>query len=377
MADFSMYGAESSLPMQMQRYAMGQAQTQVAQTQAQMLQQQQQDQAQMRGILANLGEAPGSPTERLDRAGDAAVRSGMLEQAEKAYQQSALIRQRDARALEYRALSEDKAAQTDLRKIQMFSTLLSLYPDTPEGFNAARTAYLGENTGEPSQIERQILQLPWREGMVDKLRQGLLGEKDRITAQLRGQELALKELSARQRERHERAQESLAAERLKVLKERNDRLSQAGGKAAPVPTAFQVKQARTMLEENTDPEAPWSDTVLSSFATELAAEAHNLRREDPTLSWYDALEQAYEDNRDRIQEASSGGIKTPFGTFGAKRSTTRTKGNSEVEASRAAQKAGKYLAVANAETLKGLITQGVLQKGDKFLGPDGKQYEVR
>jgi hypothetical protein len=341
----------------MQQMAAQEQQMKMGQLQLQQAQQQQAEQAQMKQMVADFAHAPGSSSEKLTRAGDAALRAGLIEQAEKAYGTAGLIDQRAARAEEYKAQTQERQLKADVAKIDTFASLAEMYPDSPAGWNALKTSYLASNPN-PSQMEVQLLQAPWRPGMAAQLKNSLLSAKDRALAEWRQQTLQMRQQETVNRERHAELRDDLAIRREERLERQAAQKKKSG--SINIPTNAQQAQAEDYISQRLEAEGvpQLQGKGMTSFGMEVASRARMLNKDG--LEWDDALAQAYEENKDRI--TAEGGYEIPvIGTVGRK-TVVRPK----ARASTAAPAARGPRDVTQAEYAK-------LRPGDTFWYA-GKQY---
>ena len=263
------------------------------------------DKQKFQNIMQGLGENQ-TPEQNLHQAADAALRLGMLEQAEKAYNVLALGEQRKARAEEYRMLADEKELKAEHARIDAFSSLASVYPDSAAGWNAIKTAYQAQHP-ELTPMERQVMAIPWRPGLAKELKTSLLSAKDQGMLEIQEARLKLQEQKTGMESQQRDALLRLREQKLELEKTREQRLTKAGGKnpALGIPTPARVDDAVSVIKERADEEGvkPPEGSSLSSLSRQIASEAMGYVKGG--MDWDAALQQAYDDNAGRIKQEST------------------------------------------------------------------------
>lgn len=315
--------------MMLEEMAQQQQNQQMNAVKLQQLQQQANDQQQMRGLVQDFANAPGSSVDKLNRAGDAALKAGMIDQAEKAYNTSGLLEQRAAHAAQYKAQAEERQLNADIRRIDSFATIAEMFPDSPAGWSAMKSAYLAQNPN-PSKLEQTLLNLPYQRGLAAKLKDSLLSAKDRALGDWRTKSLQLREQQIENQDRHASIRDKLAVERESRLERQAANKKKTGGIGSP--SSAQRQQAEEFIANQLEAEGKpnLEGSSMSSFGLEISSRARAIMRESD-MDWEQALETAYQENEGRIQTESG-----YFGTsVGAKTSVTprRTQGKPQTSTS--------------------------------------------
>lgn len=300
-------GAFMGPVLQMQQLANLQQQEQIGALSLQKAQQTAVEQQQFKVMLGELGKQPGTATERLVKAGDAALSMGMLDSADKAYATAALADQRTERALKMKAEAAKLELETFDKKIGQFSSLVQMLPDNEAGWAAVKTAYIAQNKEELTPVELQILNQPWQAGIGNKIQMALLSAKDKAKILYDQGMLGARETEAAAREEHWRRMDAAAKTRADAAARNADAKKKNGGVYA-VPTEGQVSMAGTAIRAFLT-EQGYEDAVLEqvprAFQIEIASQARELMK-DAQLSWDEAVTQAIEDSQDRLGVSSTG-----------------------------------------------------------------------
>ena len=295
------------------------------------------EQQQMKQILSNLASEKGTPVEMLNKAGDQALRGGMLDQAEKAFSTAGLMQQRAAQAADYQALAESRQYTTEMKRIDAFAGLADMFPDTEQGWNAVKTSYAALHP-DLSDTEKMVFAAKWRPGMARQLKQLGLGAKEQMELEFKQRKADLEEVEADAKIRHWERQDAVAAARARTYERYKEALEKAGGKKGSsrmgIPNREQKLDAEALilarLEE--DGKAPLEGQALENFSREIAAAARLYER-DEGMDWDDALQQAYDDNEARLE--ASEWFSTPLtGPVGR---STKVKPKREAEATTKSQ----------------------------------------
>lgn len=290
-----------------------QAQAQALQLQNLGLQRQMADQDQMRQIVSNLASEKGTPVEMLNKAGDRALRGGMLDQAEKAFSTAGLMQQRAAQAADYQALAESRQYTTEMKRIDAFAGLADMFPDTEQGWNAVKTSYAALHP-ELTDTEKMVFAAKWRPGMARQLKQLGLSAKEQMELEFKQRKADLEEVEAGAKIKHWERQDAVAAKRAATYADRTAAIGKAtgakGATAAGIPTLTQQEDAGAVIDARLEaadmPEL--SGQERTNFAREVASTARLYTKEG--VDWDDALQQAYDDHADRLE--SSEWFRTPL-----------------------------------------------------------------
>lgn len=328
MPDFELGRAYMTPMLQMQQLGMNDVQQQrneIALKGDQMnLAERQRMQTVMAGLAKNAGPNA-DPLELLDKAAGEALRAGMLTQAEDALKVSGLAMQRKAHAEEYKAQAQERQLKTEAGKVDMFVNLANMFPDSQAGWDALKSAYMAQNP-KLGPMEQQILGMQWRPGLAGQLKGAFMTAKDKALAQWRESETDRKAAHDEDQAAHWERQDKVNAARAAAYDRRVAQMGKAGGKAgavaAGVPTQKQESDAEAVLEDfrSANDLPDFDATQKRNLARDIASRARALQAESKqsggALDWAEALDEALEEFKDRIEEPTGGfmgfGKKTPI-----------------------------------------------------------------
>lgn len=313
MADWSMYGPESSPAVLMQKFQERGLANQARELEIQKAQKELAEDEELQALLQGMGERPGAtPAQMLNEAGTLLLRNGKLNKAEKVLGVSSLITQREAQAQENEAQAKERREKGEVARLESLGQLANLFDDSPEGWRATQGAFLAKYSN-PSKLETQILNTPWRKGIGQDLRKRLLSAKGEMVAEHKASTLALSEKSLEERRRHNEILERLSerqrdqADTAEARKEKA--AGKKGAKAVGIPTPSNRLDAKAVINANMeDLELPLitDEKTMRLFSQEVASRARELAGQG--TEWSDALQQAFDENADRIKTRGKYGL---------------------------------------------------------------------
>lgn len=254
------------------------------------------------------GGDPADPTSGLEQdlreqadlamqMGDVAKASQILARLSQADSRKALVASREATA--DKAIFETAAAKLD-RAIR-----LAQGAQSQEDWDAARGMYMSL-FGE----DNDMFKVPFSPATRDQLVNSAVDFKTRLTDEYRASRLEQIDAAAEERSRHNRTVEDLARRRLAIAEERLRRTGKAGaGKPDKAPNRDQRAYAMTRIAKDF-PGSELSDVDRDLAARTIAAAANAAVRQNPGLSYDQAFERAYEQQKPNF--AKTGGKELPI-----------------------------------------------------------------
>lgn len=261
MADFSMWGADSSLPMQFQKFAAGQQELQKGALEIQ-------DQLLMRKILSEMGGKGQTGAPANDLAGglesyaSALMRGGLPVKAMEFADKAATLRGHQILAEKNDILTEKAVAETLLKRLELADQTLA------------------RGTGPEAQAAR------------DRIRE-LRGS---IPIYLHNQELSRRERATASQMDHQAAQEEAARERNRIAADRAAMTGKSGsmvsspGKAEMDSAILAIEQAFPSL----------TDEEKQQLSSDVASAAKAKSSRNRGMDWSTALAQSVEDAKEEV-----------------------------------------------------------------------------
>jgi len=301
---------EDFMAPQLQMQQLGNMQTQQQVQQLGLLQkaQEMREAQKMRGVLSTLASEEGSPSDVLEKAGKAALKGGMLDQAEKAFAQAGLYQQRAAHAVEYQAQADARKYAETQKRLSGLVNYLGMFEDSEAGWQAAKTSYVAQHP-QLTPDEIGVLQIPWAPGRREAVRKGLMSVKDQMEAEHRAKQDELEERKLQgleaYRERTAKNAEIRARAYAEQVAKQNKRGGKNGAHAAARPTALDRQDAEAVIQDYLDQNdmGKLPGSAFTQFGLEIASRARALAQEG--TQWDDALEQALDENKSRLHDVDA------------------------------------------------------------------------
>lgn len=250
---------------------------------------------------------PISLADQIDGAARLAMGGGFIEKAADLAGKAALVRAREARQADSLAGASNKVLQFVRDDAKLTASLLADVKDQ-DSWNRANALYTFQ-TGRPS----RYASVPFSPELVKSIRDGAISTEKQADLEEKRLKREADERYRKQRLGQIDTQNEIRDRRLTLEREREERLSKAGGgKTVAGPAKAEVDQAARLIRKDY-PDLQAAD--LNDSAYSIAAEARALRKRNPALDANTAIQQAIaqavQDGDFKTSMKEMGGLKIP------------------------------------------------------------------
>ena len=271
------------------------------------------------------GDLAGTPTDQvafLDKAAILAFQVGNVDEGAKIMGEAQRIRTEKMTAIHSQFLMEKEKAVGQEQKLERLDGQLSAVT-TAEQWDAVKFQYLDglrQEGRQPNAEEQQIIQLPFSEENVRRIREGTKGGRETLQAQMNEKAKQLQEENLKSVEENRKSLEAARVARLEAAKETKAAKNQdKQGKPVGAPGPKETKSMALAIK------GQFPDIDLNELpvaANDLAAEAMALQKSNPAMTWDMAMNRVINDNRSHFEAPQQAqGLQKLWNMFGEKQET--------------------------------------------------------
>lgn len=243
-----------------------------------------QEQQRMAQIMQSMGDK-GTPADRLEEASMTALKSGLVTSGATLAKDAADLRLKQAQTGWHNAQAFNQQATAAKTELALVDQLLGNVSD--ESSWRASNALFEQMTGHPSMYKNQ----PYSPELVDQIRRQSVRIKDQLDLQVKEYEAQTRRDNAKSNRDFRDFRKEYVQKNYNLRKQREDRLTKAGGSKADVgaPTKGELDRAEDIVKKKY---SHLPDDELSDAGYAIAARARALRKTTPGLDADAAMERA-------------------------------------------------------------------------------------